>query len=283
MPPTITTNLGLRLPDVGFDEDTWGGDTGLNHDLSLIDAVFNAAGDGTSVGLRVGTGKTFDAHLGTLLACADRLILSDATATTKTGRLLVDLVPVGTQVDWHLPPITDTLVGAAQAQTLANKTLTAPTIATINNAGLLTLPVGIDTLVARDSVDTLTHKTLTNPVINGATLGAATATSIASDTFTTSAANVNAQTGTAYTLVNSDNGKTVTMGNAGASVLSVPSGLTPGFGCTIIQLGAGQVTISSSGAALRSRAGLKLAGQYAIAGLIYILADTYAVGGDTNA
>jgi hypothetical protein len=55
----------------------------------------------------------------------------------------------------------------AGTQTLTNKTLTAPVIATIVNTGTLTLPTSTDTLVGRATTDTLTNKTLTTPVING--------------------------------------------------------------------------------------------------------------------
>ena len=60
-----------------------------------------------------------------------------------------------------------TLVSLVSADTLTNKTLTAPTIATITNGGTVTIPSGADTLVARTSTDTLTNKTLTSPTITG--------------------------------------------------------------------------------------------------------------------
>ena len=62
----------------------------------------------------------------------------------------------------------DGAVSLTGTQTLTNKTLTAPVIATISNGGTVTIPSGTETLVGRATTDTLTNKTLTNPALIGA-------------------------------------------------------------------------------------------------------------------
>jgi hypothetical protein len=56
MADSFTPNLNLTKPEVGASRDTWGGK--INDDLQSIDALFAAAGTGTSVGINVGAGKT---------------------------------------------------------------------------------------------------------------------------------------------------------------------------------------------------------------------------------
>ncbi len=108
--------------------------------------------------------------------------------------------------------------------------------------------------------------------------------SVTADVFLGTGANgVNDQTGTSYTLVAADNGKLVTMSNAAANTVTVPTGLGAGFACAIAQIGAGQTTIvQGASATLNARNGLKLTGQYAEAGLLWRAANTYLVAGDTT-
>lgn len=62
---------------------------------------------------------------------------------------------------YTFPDADTTVVGVTTTQTLTNKTLTAPIIATISNTGTLTLPTSTDTLVGKATTDTLTNKRVT--------------------------------------------------------------------------------------------------------------------------
>ena len=94
---------------------------------------------------------------------------------------------------------------------------------------------------------------------------------------------LNDQTSTSYSLQSSDNGKVVTLSNASAITLTIPSGLGDGFNCLIVQKGAGQITLSASGTTLINRQShTKTAGQYAVVSIVNIGSDSIIVGGDTG-
>lgn len=104
-------------------------------------------------------------------------------------------------------------------------------------------------------------------------------TSVVSPVFVVTSANVNART-ISYQVQASDNGKVVTMNSGSAVNLTVPAGLGAGFSCTVIQLGAGQVTFVASSVTINSAGALmKLSAQHA-AGVIYsYAANVYNLSG----
>lgn len=92
---------------------------------------------------------------------------------------------------------------------------------------------------------------------------------------------VNAQTGTAYTLVAADNGKLVTLDNASAITLTVNTGLPAGFNCTVLQKGAGQVTLAGSATKSNRQSHTKTAGQWAAVTFVWYATDAFLFQGDT--
>ena len=135
-----------------------------------------------------------------------------------------------------------------------------------------TVTVSIDTSVTADltTAQTLTNKTLTAPVIN---------------------LSLNAQTGTTYTFVLTDNGKLVTASNASVQTYLIPTNASVAFPIgtqiNIIQIGAGQVTIQAvtSGTTTVASTGAtattpKLRAQYSSATCIKVATDVWYVIGD---
>ena len=94
----------------------------------------------------------------------------------------------------------------------------------------------------------------------------------------------NAQTGTTYTLLAADNGVVVLLSNTDPITLTVPSGLSSDFRCSIIQGSTGQVTVTGSGATVNAYSGWnKLAGQYAGASLLATASNVYILSGNLTA
>ena len=81
----------------------------------------------------------------------------DSETLTLTGGTGIDTAGSGNAVTFAIDSTVATLTGT---QTLTNKTLTTPVIASISNSGTLTLPTASDTLVGRATTDTLTNKTV---------------------------------------------------------------------------------------------------------------------------
>lgn len=96
---------------------------------------------------------------------------------------------------------------------------------------------------------------------------------------------INAQTGTSYTLVLSDAGKLVTLSNASAITLTIPTNASVAFPTgtviDIAQIGAGQVTVGGASVTINSADGdKKLRVQYSSGSLIKTGTDTWLLVGD---
>lgn len=86
---------------------------------------------------------------------------------------------------------------------------------------------------------------------------------------------------TNYTILQSDNGKVVAFSANSVTNVVVPSDLSVGFNCLLVQLGTGQVRLS--GTNLVNRIGhTKLVGQYSVATLVKPLVGIIILSGDTT-
>ena len=181
--------------------------------------------------------------------------------------------------------VTGAVVGTTDTQTLSAKTLSGATL-----TGTLTAGGGVGTSgqvlsstvtgvqwssaaagdVTLTGTQTLTNKTLTDAKINLA---------------------LNAQTGTTYTFVLTDNAKLVTASNAAAQTYSIPTNASVAFPVgaqiNLIQIGAGQVTVQAvtSGTTTVLSAGATAAApkarvQYSALTCIKVATDTWYVIGD---
>jgi len=130
---------------------------------------------------------------------------------------------------------------------------------------------------------------LSEAYIDGDVLTAANVNSITEGVNDIAFGVFNAQTGTSYTLALTDVAKVISLTNAAAITLTVPTNASVAFpvGTQILlyQGGAGQVTISpDSGVDVRSSGTkLKLTDQYSVAGLLKLQTDEWVAFGNLTA
>jgi hypothetical protein len=85
-----------------------------------------------------------------------------------------------------------------------------------------------------------------------------------------------------YTLAAADSGRIIRTTGSSPSTITVPAGLPLGWGCAVIQGGAGQVTFAAAGGVTVSsrQSFTKTAGQYALVSLLHLGSNTHVLLGD---
>ena len=142
-------------------------DTDLNAVSGSDDTVASAKAIKTYVDAQVGgSDLDFSGDSG-----GSQSIDLDSQSLTLTGGTGIDTTGSAQTMTFAID--TGVVVDKTTAQTLTNKTLTTPTIASITNGGTVTIPSGADTLVARNSTDILTNKTLTSPTLTSPVINTA--------------------------------------------------------------------------------------------------------------
>ena len=97
------------------------------------------------------------------------IIYEGTSADSHETKLIVDQPTADRTVT--IPNATGTIVLRSSTDTLTNKTLTTPIIASISNSGTMTVPTGGGTLATIGGTQTFTNKTLTSPTLNTAKIG----------------------------------------------------------------------------------------------------------------
>lgn len=98
----------------------------------------------------------------------------------------------------------------------------------------------------------------------------------------------NDQTGTTYTVVSGDSGKTLTFTNASAVTVTLPNNMPIGWTAECVQGGAGQVSFTGGGTIQNRSSQTKIAGQYGSVRLVVVTnaggtSAVYNLAGDTGA
>ena len=115
---------------------------------------------------------------------------------------------------------------------------------------------------------------------NISTTGALTGGNSNASTISGFAANVTIITG-AYSITAAENGKILQSTSASAITITIPTGLPTGFNCTVVQMGAGQLTFA--GATYLNRGSFtKTASQYAVVSIIHFGSDVILVSGEMS-
>ncbi len=83
-----------------------------------------------------------------------------------------------------------------------------------------------------------------------------------------------------YSITAADNGKVIQSTSASAITVTIPTGLPTGFNCTVVQMGAGQITFS--GTYLNRGGFTKSASQYSVISILHLGSNSIIVTGEMS-
>lgn len=83
-----------------------------------------------------------------------------------------------------------------------------------------------------------------------------------------------------YSITSADNGKVIQCTSASAITITIPTGLPTGFNCTVVQMGAGQITFS--GTYLNRTGFTKSASQYSVVSILHLGSNSIIVTGEMS-
>jgi hypothetical protein len=198
------------------------------------------------------------------------------TTSTGTGSVVLN-----TNASLANPTLTTPSLGVASGTSLS---LTSTTAGTSTSTGALIVSggAGIAGQIFAGGIQntpignsTTSSGAFTNLSASGALTGGNSSTSNISGF----AANI-VSTAINYSLTAADNGKVIQSTSASAITITIPTGLPTGFNCTVVQMGAGQVTFS--GTYLNRTGFTKTASQYSVVSILHLGSNSIIVTGEMS-
>jgi hypothetical protein len=198
------------------------------------------------------------------------------TTSTGTGSVVLN-----TNATLANPILTTPTLGVASGTSLS---LTATTTGTSTSTGALIVSGGVG-IAGQIFAGGIQNTPIGNTTPNSGAFTSLSATgNLTGGNSSTSnisgfAANITS-TSANYSITSADNGKVIQSTSASAITITIPTGLPTGFNCTVVQMGAGQVTFS--GTYLNRTGFTKTASQYSVVSILHLGSNSILVTGEMS-
>lgn len=198
------------------------------------------------------------------------------TTSTGTGSVVLN-----TNASLANPTLTTPSLGVASGTSLS---LTSTTAGTSTSTGALIVSggAGIAGQIFAGGIQntpigntTASSGSFTSLSASGALTGGNSSTSNISG-FAANVVTISAN----YNITSADNGKVIQSTSASAINIAIPTGLPTGFNCTVVQMGAGQITFT--GTYLNRGTFTKSASQYSVVSILHLGSNNILVTGEMS-